>query len=270
MALKPLPPENDPYGAGLASLADVLARIHARTGLPVAAESFRAPSVGWGELQGDTVGEATRAVLQNPLIKLRGVSRFVWKGVGGWLVARTPDAWDLRQGEIPEGSLVPLERKATPTLDDYARLAGGLTEGQRAALEYFRPLATFPTIALREGYWGFLIYDALPSALRLNVENGIRYGDLPPRAQERWRRAVVDRACRTLVKEEWMNAVLADRIPPDAGFLVIEGPDYVNRIRVFPLVRNDPSNPTRYHAFDFRFGRGDAFDVLAPTVPVAP
>lgn len=268
--LKPGTPEPDPYGAGLASLSDVLAGLHARTGLPLAAESFRAPVTPWGAPKGETVREALRAVLDGPMVKFGGVPRFVWRGSEGWLLVRTPAAWSLRRGEIPESRLVPLEAKRTPSLDDYAALAGSMNEAQRVELERFRPLATFPTVALRVGFWGLDVYDALPAAARKAAALGIAFGDLPPLAQERWRRAVVEQVDRKIPPEAWVDAVLGDRIPPDAAFQAVLEDTFVEPYDLGPFPTDFHKAPS-YHSVTFRFGAGkDPVTVRAPLAPAAP
>ena len=157
--------------------------------LPVAAESFRAPFGAWGDPAGATVQDALRFT---DAARIAGVRPVVWKGVRGWLLARYVDAWQMREGEIPEGRLLPLERRGVPTLDEYAALAGSLTEPQRAALAEFRPLARFPTLTIRKGYWGLFVFDALPTALRARSATALPLAALPPVTQARWRRAVVE------------------------------------------------------------------------------
>ena len=264
--LKTLAPEGDPYGAGLASYADVLARLHARTGVPVAAESFRAPFGAWGDPAGATVRDALRST---DAARIAGVRPVVWKGVRGWLLARYVDAWQMREGEIPEGRLLPLERRGVPTLDEYAALAGSLTEPQRAALAEFRPLARFPTLTIRKGYWGLFVFDALPTALRARSATALPLAALPPVTQARWRLAVVEQTYEGAPPEGWIDAVLNDRVPLGAGFLFASGNASVSAYDRTPLAR-DGGRPVRYRAFFFRFAaEGQSIDVYAPTVPSA-
>lgn len=269
--LRDLPAEIDPYGSNLASLADLLARLHARSGVPVVAESFRAPTAFWGDPHGATVDEALRSVESGPVLSAGVGARFLWRGSGGWIIARTPEAWRLRMGEIAEGRIRPLEKKGVPSLADYASLAGSLTAVQRSELEIFRPLATFPTVALRQGCGGLLVYDALPPAMRSRVAVGVPFSELPRLAQERWRQTAMNEVYTRVPPEPWVDAVLRDRMPNDASFSVnLENSD-VQEVDLGPSATRRSSKGLLYRTWSFRFGTGEnALVVHAPLTPVAP
>jgi hypothetical protein len=183
--LKSLPDDPDPYGMSWISLADVLKRIHDRTDLPVAAEAFRACSCSQSGWMMPTVAETMRRVQADLGGKMVGSAPIVWRTEKGWLLARPRSAWELRKGEIPESSLVPLEKKP-PTLDGLAALAGSLTDPQAQAIGVRRPLAAFPTIALYTGYRALAIYDALTPELRKRIFEGVPYAEMPALARQRW------------------------------------------------------------------------------------
>ena len=260
----------EPYPSGLESLADVLERLHARGGVPVAAESFRAPFRLFGEIPGTTVREALEA-----LAKETGWTRArtYWRSEGGWVLARYARPLSYRPGEIPEARLRPLEGKY-PSLDAYADLAAGLTPPQTEATNHYRPLVRFSTVPLRS-VRALAFYGSLSATERAAArDKGLPYAQMSPAARNRWDTAYSEMVLDFPSKDGTYFDLLGGKRPADAGLRVKSGTTAYdgdpNRLPEPILPGTSPSYVSyAAHLFLYRLDPDGGFSMV-DSIPVIP
>lgn len=180
---KPLPAAGKgPWFAGFWSVADVLARFHDRTGLPIVAVVSRKPwpyadpdydGPRWEGMQQTekrgTLGAAVHAVAESGGMLLRESD--------GYLLGRPFDGADRLAFDPPEDAMRAFEAVAKPTIDDYAVFATRLTEPQAYILG--RPeeiVGRHPFFAFADGYTMLKFWGALSPQQRAFVRRG---GSIP-------------------------------------------------------------------------------------------
>ncbi len=131
----------------LYGLADYLEQLAAMTDLPVCAESFRRPAGSHPTVEGQTVGEWL-VNLNRPRPLPIGYTPVFTRTERGWLLMRHRFSWRMHKNEPPEALVSQMDRKAQDQklyVEDYARLAGSLSDDQLAAFHSLRPvLCKFP------------------------------------------------------------------------------------------------------------------------------
>ncbi|RYG33322.1 hypothetical protein EON81_18430 [bacterium] len=187
---------------GYWSVAEVLARFHTRTGLPVVAMVGRKP---WAVTDPDHDGkryywdqsgpEAKRGTLGAALLSLRSMGGQITQEKGGYLLVRPDDWFDRLDFEPPEGPVQAFEKLQKPTLDDYAVLATRLTPRQvfllgRSTSGVFRHLP-FP---FGDGVSMLRLWGSLSSQQRALVRKGgsIPYASMSGPARGAFEAAVLD------------------------------------------------------------------------------
>lgn len=167
------PPESHP--TGLWSQSDALRWLHRQTGVPVIGDAFRI-AAGYEDFrQSGTVGSFVKSITTHIYGYINPEPPYV-RGDKGWLMLRQRHFWRPLQSEVPEGTLRPLEAKATAlTLDDYANLVAPLTVVQAdrmARNETF--LVDFPTFALHSSIDSLRLWGTLPTGSKsAAMRNGL-------------------------------------------------------------------------------------------------
>ncbi len=129
------------------TVAEALEWLAWHTGCPIISDASRYDDASYARL------------LDNPQALLTLLSRELWLRMDedGYLLARHKRFWMKQQYEVPERLLRPLEAKWLRgewlELEDYVRLAGGLTDAQARGFSYLdiRLIAAFDTTPLYMG-----------------------------------------------------------------------------------------------------------------------
>jgi len=159
------------------TLAEHLEYLADRSDIPVVGDAFRLYCTRPGYLGAPTVRAYLEGLKQAQLgLQTSPVSLFATSG--GWLMARHDGFWRRQIAEIPEALLLPLESAAKtqefPSVDDYARLAAGLTLPQTHAVEYdstHRALR-FDTMPFRDCLWSLRLWATLTPAQAAQSQSG--------------------------------------------------------------------------------------------------
>lgn len=162
-SLSGVPPAGE-YFRDQSSMADLLAWLHDKTGVPVVADAFRTP------MRSMSAAPNIATWLRN-LVSSNGA--FV-RTTNGFVMVRHGAFWRLREWEIPEERFAAIEKSKTPTLDAYADFAGSLSLTQAAPFRFNAVLTRFDPTPLRNAMTPLRFYSTLSAAERKAAISGSR------------------------------------------------------------------------------------------------
>jgi hypothetical protein len=191
------------------TMADQLKELWQATGVPIVADGFRTQmAVGQRPISGETARAWLTTLQQRD-------SAFV-RVEDGVVMARHGGFWRLRQYEIPESVLRPLDDSSDHlTVADYVAFVSGLTDPQMASLRAIDP----PVVKFSLGR----IKDSLPALRFLGslgqlppVGQAVRYSEIGASSQSLFLSAVLD---ASFVGGKWMGSGIG-RDPSRYGFMI--------------------------------------------------
>ncbi|CAN5626685.1 hypothetical protein BH11ARM2_BH11ARM2_05350 [soil metagenome] len=178
---------------GVLSMVEHFRWLHARSGVPIVAEVTRAAVSFPIAFKGGTVGE-----WMNETHIRRDFSHewtlYNFHTSHGWLMARPGGLLRIRKTEVPERTLTPFAGKPDLTLDEMARFAGLLDDGEIEGLtekDWAYPLSL---MRIQPAIDSLRVYDALGAQRRFALsEHGITREAMPPAARQKLSDLVIRR-----------------------------------------------------------------------------
>lgn len=169
-----------PWLNGFWSVADVLARFHARSGLPIVALVTRQP---WSYADPDTASSTVGAGMDDLLSR----AQLSLRQSGPYLMARPNDWEESLDREPPEAAYRAFEKIERPTLDDYGAIALRLNDRQVSGFDMYPWVSRHPTGPFSQGIAVLWLWGSLTPAMRAAVRRGrpVPYTSMTP-AMRTW------------------------------------------------------------------------------------
>jgi|GEM_PF-5550983 len=211
--LRTVPKPTSPYYGGILSPSEMLAWLSQAAEMPILAEATRQRYEADRDVNGTTVGKwLTR------FLSARG-------GYGrvddGWLLVRPASFWNLRDTEIPERLIVPLEAQAATiplTVDHYAAFATQLSPGQGRSLRtQFGYALRFDPNPCYEALPALQFWGAINPANRAAIGKGNVWpaAQMPPALRTRFWNTALNGLEYGLAADEGLIRAIAGEREPD-------------------------------------------------------